>query len=167
MHAQRRRKPSDYAIQLREKQKARRIYGIMEAQFRKHFEEAARKAGATGETLLQILEMRLDNVVYRMGLADSRAQARQLVRHGHILVNDHKADIPSLVTKVGDVVAVAASSRDNEHFKAVAKTLHRKNVPAWLSLNAAAMSAKVVARPTKADIDTGLQEQLIVEFYSR
>jgi len=166
-HSARRRKPTEYAIQLREKQKARRIYGVLERQFRKHYRIAARKAGATGETLAQILEMRLDNVVYRLGLADSRAQARQIVTHGHIAVNDTKTDIPSFVVKVGDVVSVRPSSRDNEYFKLVAKGLSRKATPAWLTLDAQQMSGKVVATPTRADADTGIEDQLIVEFYSR
>jgi small subunit ribosomal protein S4 len=166
-HSARRRKPTEYAIQLREKQKARRIYGVLERQFRRHYTEAARKAGATGETLVRILEMRLDNVVYRLGLAESRSQARQLVNHGHIAVNDTKTDIPSFVVKVGDVVSVRAGSRESEYFKLIAKDLSRKAAPAWLTLDAPQMSGKVVAAPTRADADTGLEDQLIVEFYSR
>jgi small subunit ribosomal protein S4 len=166
-HSARRRKPTEYSIQLREKQKARRIYGVLERQFRKHYHEAARKAGATGETLLRILEMRLDNVVYRLGLAESRSQARQLVNHGHISVNETKTDIPSMVLKVGDVVSVRANSRDNEYFKLIAKDLSRKAAPAWLSLDAPQMAGKVVAAPSRAEADTGIEDQLIVEFYSR
>ncbi len=166
-HSTRRRKPTEYAIQLREKQKARRIYGVLERQFRRHYRIAARKAGATGETLIQILEMRLDNVVYRLGLAESRAQARQIILHGHIAVNDRKTDIPSYQVKVGDVVSVRARSRDTEYFKLVAKGLSRKSTPSWLSLDAQRMSGKVIAAPTRADADTGIEDQLIVEFYSR
>jgi len=129
--------------------------------------EAARKAGATGETLVRILEMRLDNVVYRLGLAESRAQARQLVNHGHIAVNDKKTDIPSYVVKIGDVVSVRAGSRDNEYFKMMAKELSRKAPLPWLSLDAQQLSGKVVAAPSRADSDTGIDDQLIVEFYSR
>ena len=128
-HSTRRRKPTEYAIQLREKQKARRIYGVLERQFRKHYKEAARKAGSTGETLVRILEMRLDNVVYRLGLAESRAHARQIVNHGHIAVNDTKTDIPSFIVKVGDVVSVRPSSRDNEYFKLIGKELAPQGCP--------------------------------------
>ncbi len=163
----RRRKPTEYAVQLREKQRARRIYGVLERQFRRHYKEAARKAGATGETLVQILEMRLDNVVYRLGLAESRSQARQIVSHGHIAVNGKKTDIPSVVVKVGDVISVRPTSREKEYFKLVAKGLGREAPPAWLSLDAPAMTGKVLATPTKAEVDTGLEEQLIVEYYSR
>ena len=166
-HSARRRKPTEYAIQLREKQRARRIYGVLERQFRRHYKEAARKAGATGETLVRILEMRLDNVIFRLGLAESRAQARQLVTHGHIAVNDKKTDIPSYVVTVGDVVSVRSRSREKEYFKLIAKDLSRKAAPAWLTLDAPQMSGKVVAAPTRADTDTGLDDQLIVEFYSR
>jgi small subunit ribosomal protein S4 len=166
-HSARRRKPTEYAIQLREKQKARRIYGVLERQFRQHYKVAARKAGQTGETLLRILEMRLDNVVYRLGLAESRSQARQIVTHGHIAVNDKKTDIPSYVVKVGDVVTVRQGSRDNEYFKLIAKGLSRKSTPAWLTLDAPQMSGKVMAAPTRAEADTGIEDQLIVEFYSR
>jgi small subunit ribosomal protein S4 len=166
-HSARRRKPTEYAIQLREKQKARRIYGVLEHQFRQHYKVAARKAGATGETLLRILEMRLDNVVYRLGLADSRSQARQIVNHGHIAVNDKKTDIPSYVVKVGDVVTVRQGSKEKDYFKLIAKELSRKSPPAWLTLDAAQMSGKVMAAPTRAEADTGIEDQLIVEFYSR
>ncbi len=166
-HSARRRKPTEYSIQLREKQKARRIYGVLERQFRKHYHEAARKAGATGETLVRILEMRLDNVVFRLGLAESRSQARQLVSHGHIVVNTKKTDIPSYIVKVGDVVSVRAVSRTNVYFKMMAKELTRKAPVSWLSLDAAQMSGKVVSAPTRADTDTGIDDQLIVEFYSR
>jgi small subunit ribosomal protein S4 len=166
-HSARRRKPTEYAIQLREKQRARRTYGVLERQFRQHYKEAARKAGATGETLVRILEMRLDNVIYRLGLADSRSQARQLVTHGHIAVNDKKTDIPSYVVAVGDVVSVRSRSREKEYFKLIAKDLSRKATPAWLTLDAQQMTGKVVAAPTRADADTGLEDQLIVEFYSR
>lgn len=166
-HSARRRKPTEYAIQLREKQKARRIYGVLERQFRKHYHEAQRKAGATGETLVRILEMRLDNVVFRLGLAESRSQARQLVTHGHIVVNTKKTDIPSYIVKVGDVVGVRAGSKTNVYFKMMAKELTRKAPVSWLSLDAAQMSGKVVAAPTRTDADTGLEDQLIVEFYSR
>ncbi len=163
----RRRKPTEYAVQLREKQQARRIYGVLERQFRQHYRVAARKAGATGETLLQILEMRLDNVVYRLGLAESRSQARQIVCHGHIAVNGKKTDIPSCVLKVGDEVSVRPSSREKQYFKLVAKNLGRQAPPAWLSLDAQAMTGKVLAAPAKSEMDANISEQLIVEYYSR
>lgn len=163
----RRRKPTEYNVQLREKQRARRIYGVLERQFRKHFSLAAKKAGATGQTLIQILEMRLDNVVYRLGFADSRPQARQLVMHGHVAVNSTKTDIASYQVKPGDVISIRPASHQNEYFQLVGKGLARKAPPSWLALDAAAMSGKVLAAPGKADVDTGLEEQLIVEFYSR
>lgn len=168
MHAGgRRRKPTDYGIQLREKQKAKRTYGVLERQFRRHFAEAARKAGATGETLLQILETRLDNVVYRLGFADSRSQARQLICHGHFAVNGHKVDIPSYAVKAGDEIAVRDSSKNLDYFKVLAKDISRKAVASWLSLDAQSLSGRVVNLPARNEIDTTLREQLIVEFYSR
>jgi small subunit ribosomal protein S4 len=166
-HSARRRKPTEYSIQLREKQKARRIYGVLERQFVRHYKLAARKAGATGETLVRILEMRLDNVVYRLGLAESRSQARQLVNHGHIAINDMKTDIPSYIVKIGDVVSVRQASRNNEYFKLIVKALSRRSTPAWLTLDAPQMSGKIMAAPTRAEADTGIEDQLIVEFYSR
>lgn len=167
MHGQLRRKVSDYGIRLREKQRAKRVYGILERQFRRHFEEAERRAGATGENLLQILETRLDNVVYRLGFADSRAQARQLVRHGHFEVNGRKTDIPSFQVKPGDVISVRDRSRSLEYFKMVAEELKRKQVPSWLSLDPLAMAGRVLALPRREEIDAQINENLIVEFYSR
>jgi len=167
-HGQKRaRKLSDYGLQLREKQKARRIYGILEKQFRKHYEEAQRRPGATGENLLQILEMRLDNVVYRMGFADSRSQARQIVRHGHFNLNGHKTDIPSLIVKVGDMVALRENSRGKEYFKVVQEEIRRHDLPVWLNLDIAALTGRVVSAPLRTDIDATMEEQLIVEYYSR
>ncbi len=167
-HGQKRaRKLSDYGLQLREKQKARRIYGILEKQFRKHYDEAQRRPGATGENLLQILEMRLDNVVYRMGFADSRSQARQLVRHGHFNLNEHKTDIPSVIVKVGDMVALRENSRGKEYFKVVQEEIRRHDLPVWLNLDIAALSGRVVSAPLRTDIDATMEEQLIVEYYSR
>jgi small subunit ribosomal protein S4 len=163
----RRRKESEYSLQLKEKQKARSIYGVLERQFHKHFETAERQPGVTGENLLRILEMRLDNVVYRLGLADSRPQARQIVRHGHISLNGRRTDIPSALVKPGDVVAVHPGSRDNEYFKTVADTLSRKTVPRWLELDPAALSGRVADRPSRQDIDVNLNEALVVEYYSR
>lgn len=164
---QRRRKQSEYGIQLREKQKVRFLYGVLERQFRRHFEEAERRPGSTGENLLRILEMRLDNIVYRLGFALSRPQARQLVNHGHITVNGHKVDIASYETKVGDVIGVVPSKRNNEYFKMLSEDIKRRDVPSWLSLDAATMTGRVLSAPTRPEIDANVQEQLIVEYYSR
>jgi small subunit ribosomal protein S4 len=163
----RRRKESEYSLQLKEKQKARNIYGILERQFHKHFVIAERMPGVTGENLLRVLEMRLDNVVYRLGFADSRRQARQLVFHGHIALNGRRTDIPSAQVKAGDTVSVYASSRTNEYFKMVSETLTRKTVPRWLELDTNALSGRIADRPTRQDIDINLNEALVVEYYSR
>lgn len=165
----RRRQSSDYALQLREKQKARRIYGILERQFRRHYANAARRKGVTGKALLQILERRLDNVVYRLGFADSRAQARQLVNHGHFMLNGRKTDIPSAQVSIGDAISVRPESRTRTYFKdlAEAKILTKKHVPNWLALNAAQMEATVQALPEREDLEVAINEQLIVELYSR
>lgn len=163
-----RRKTSDYGVQLREKQKARRIYGVMERQFRRYFEEANRATGLTGLNLLSMLERRLDNVVYRLGFADSRAQARQIVRHGHFEVNGRKTDIPSFQVSIGDVISVRQSATSKTYFKDRAQLMQgTANVPNWLRLNMAAMNAQVVANPAREDIGITLNEQLIVEYYSR
>jgi small subunit ribosomal protein S4 len=168
MHgAKRQRKMSDYGLQLREKQKARRIYGVLERQFTKHYAEAKRITGATGERLLQILELRLDNVVYRMGFADSRPQARQVVRHGHFIVNGRVTDIPSYVTKAGDVITVKESSKGKEYFKVVAGSMNKHEIPNWISLDAKNLSGRVMNVPTRTEMDLVLDEQLIVEYYSR
>ncbi len=166
-HTQRRRKQSEYGIQLREKQKARFLYGILERQFRRHFEEAERRPGSTGENLLRILEMRLDNVVYRLGFAESRAQARQLVTHGHITVNGQKVNIPSYETKVGQVIGIRPRSRQTEYFKTLAELLKHRRVPEWLSLDIENMSGRILSVPSRSEIDANVQEQLIVEYYSR
>jgi len=167
MHIVKRRKTSDYATQLREKQKARRIYGVLERQFRRYFSEATKSTGVTGAALLQLLEMRLDNIVYRLGFATSRKQARQLVLHGHFTVNGAKATVPSYVLKPGAQIAVVPDSRSSAYFQQVAKELaHRKPVE-WLSLDAANFSASVLNPPSRQQIDTALKEQLIVEYYSR
>ena len=163
----RRRKESDYAMQLREKQKVRRIYGVLERQFRRYFREAERLSGMTGENLLILLERRLDNVVYRLGLADSRAQARQLVQHGHITVNGRKTNIPSFSVRPGDVIAVRPESRRKRYFKDRKEMLGKRAVPAWLSFDEEKMEGRVVLMPTRQEIDVPVQEQLIVEFYSR
>lgn len=160
-------KVSEYGLRLREKQKLRRIYGILEAQCRRYFEIAERKPGVTGENFLQLLERRLDNVVYRLGFASSRSEARQLVRHGHFTVNGKRVNIPSYLVKVGDVVAVKEASRKLNRFVELAEDLKHKTIPAWLELNAAEMSGKVLNLPTRDQIDVPVQEHLIVEFYSR
>jgi small subunit ribosomal protein S4 len=163
----RRRKVSEYSLQLREKQKARHIYGVLERQFRRHFAEAERRQGQTGENLLRILECRLDNVIYRLGYADSRAQARQLVSHGHFDLNGRKTDIPSALVKPGDVITIRERSRAMDHFKTAVEQIARKTVPAWLLVDATNFAGRIVALPERTDIDSALQEQLIVEFYSR
>jgi small subunit ribosomal protein S4 len=163
----RQRKPSGYAEQLREKQKVRRTYGLLERQFRKNFEMAARRPGRTGENLLQILEMRLDNLVYRLGFADSRAQARQLVNHGHFSVNNRKVDIPSYIVKPNDVIAVRDRSKGLEYFKARALMLSSKDIAPWLSLDIENMSGRVVSLPSRAELELPFNEQQVVEYYQR
>ncbi|TAK36317.1 MAG: 30S ribosomal protein S4 [Chloroflexota bacterium] len=163
----RRRKVSERGLQLREKQKARHMYGVLERQFRKHFAVAGSRPGVTGENLLQILEMRLDNVVYRLGLADSRAQARQLVNHGHIALNGRVTNIPSCIVRVGDIVSVAELARKNGYFEGYEEELQRRDIPGWLVMDPQKMSGRVVAAPARTDIDSRLNEQAIVEYYSR
>lgn len=166
-HGQMRRKLSEYSIQLREKQKAKRIYGVLEQQFKIYFEEASRQKGVTGENLLRLLECRLDNVVYRLGFAKSRAQARQLVRHGHFEVNGKKVDIPSYQVKPGNVIAVREKSRSLEIFKEMAELGKGRVVPEWLSVNYDTLTGEVLRYPNREDIDVPIQEQLIVELYSK
>jgi small subunit ribosomal protein S4 len=161
------RKASGYALQLREKQKVRRTYGILERQFRRHFDTAARRPGKTSENLLQILEMRLDNLVYRLGFADSRAQARQLVCHGHFAVNGRKTDIPSFIAKPNDVISVRDRSKNLEYFKTRALLLAEKGVPAWLSLDITNMSGRVTSLPSRTDLELPFEEQKVVELYQR
>jgi len=166
-HGQRRKKLSEYGLQLREKQKARRIYGVLEKQFERYYEQAERMKGITGENLLQLLERRLDNVVYRLGFASSRAQARQLVLHGHITVNGNRVNIPSYLVDEGDVIAVREKSASNmEHFKALREGTDRVIVP-WLQVDYEKLEGTVSALPTREDIDVPIQEHLIVELYSR
>ena len=167
MHGQMRRRLSDYGLRLREKQKARRMYGIFERQFRKYFALASSRPGVTGATLLQLLESRLDNVVYRLGFASSRAAARQIVRHGHFTLNGRKCDIPSALVAEGDVVGVKSNSRNNEYFKVVTARLDSVAVPNWLATDREKLEGKVIALPTRQEIDADLNEQLIVEYYSR
>lgn len=166
-HGQNKKKLSEYGIQLREKQKARRYYGVLESQFRKYFDMAVNKKGITGENLLQILELRLDNAVYRMGLATSRPEARQLVRHGHFTVNGKKVNIPSYLIKLGDVISVVEKSRTSPKMKDNAEVAAGKPSPKWLEYDADNLSAKVVALPSREDIDLPLKESLIVELYSK
>lgn len=161
------RKASGYALQLREKQKVRRTYGVLERQFSKHFTTAAKRAGRTSENLLQILEMRLDNLIYRLGFADSRAQARQLVNHGHFAVNGRKTDIPSFIARPNDVITVRERSKGLEYFKVRAELLTAKGVPAWLSLDLQAMSGRVLSLPSRTDLELPFEEQLVVEYYQR
>lgn len=162
----RQRKMSEYGVQLREKQKARRAYGLVEKQFHRTYEKATTMKGITGENLLQLLERRLDNVIYRAGLAASRPQARQLVTHGHFLIGGKKVDIPSYVVDVNDVITVRQQSKESPLFKA-AREGNARILPKWLTFNADELTATVVALPAREDIDFSLQENMIVEFYSR
>lgn len=166
-HGQGRKKVSEYGLQLREKQKARRIYGVLEKQFRKYYEEATRRKGITGETLLQLLESRLDNVVYRLGFAASRPEARQLVRHGHFTVNGHRVDIPSYLTKVGDVIAVNEKSLESPRIKELLEMAEGKTVLGWLERDLNSKSGRIVRVPAREEIDIPVAEQMIIELYSR
>jgi small subunit ribosomal protein S4 len=166
-HGQGRKKVSEYGTQLREKQKARRVYGILERQFRGYYVEAARRKGITGENLLQILESRLDNVVYRLGFAASRPEARQLVRHGHFTVNGHRVDIPSYLTKPGDVIAVHASSLDSAKIKELLEAAESRTVIGWLERDLGTKSGRVNRMPARDEIDIPVAEQMIIELYSR
>jgi len=166
-HGAKKKKLSEYGVQLREKQKAKVFYGVLESQFRKYFEMASNKKGITGENLLQILELRLDNVVYRMGLGTSRAEARQIVRHGHISVNGKKVNIPSYLVSKEDVVAIREASANDEKFKVIMEQTAGRTVPAWLDFNADKKQATVVELPKREDIDLPVQEHLIVELYSK
>ena len=165
--SERGKKLSKYGTQLREKQKAKFIYGVLERQFYHYYELAAKKEGVTGENLLQILECRLDNVIWRMGMASTRREARQLVTHSHFTVNGKKANIPSMMVKVGDVVAVKENFRDSVQCKNLAEALQTKNTAKWLDVDKNALVAKVVALPARDDIDFEIDEQLIVELYSK
>jgi small subunit ribosomal protein S4 len=158
---------SDYAKQLRAKQKARRIYGVFERQFRRYFSHALRVHGITGLMLLQILESRLDNIVFRLGFASSRAQARLLVTHGHFTINGRRTDVPSMNLGVGDVLAVRAGSMDATYFKELADLVETRNAPVWLSRDIKTLSGSVLRMPERSEIDGNLNEQLIVEYYSR
>jgi len=161
------RKKSEYGNQLTEKQKLKFVYGILERQFRGIYDKAKKMEGITGENLLVLLERRIDNVVFRMGLASTRRQARQLVTHGHIAVNGKRLNIPSAVIKAGDVVSVMDSSRDKEYFKGKAEALAKQSVPAWMTLNAEKLSCTVDRFPTREEIDIPIEEHLVVELYSK
>lgn len=165
----RRRQVSDYGLQLTEKQKARYMYGVLERQFRRLFDQAARRSGITGDNLLSLLERRLDNVVFRLGFATTRAQARQLVTHGHITVNGRKTNIPSFTVRVGHLIAVRPESRRRTYFQFLVDDpdFRRHRPPDWLQLNSAELAGEVINLPRREDAEQGINEQLIVEFYSR
>ncbi len=166
-HGQARQKFSEYGQQLREKQKARRIYGIKEKQFRRYFKEADRRRGVTGEILLQLLESRLDNVIFRLGLARSRAEARQLIVHGHYEVNGRKVDIPSYLVRAGDVVAVRENRKSKPVFKEIAETREQQGTPDWLEVDHEKLQGRILRIPMRDEIDVPVVEHLIVELYSR
>ncbi len=167
VHGQRQRKQSEYGVRLREKQKVKRLYGLLEKQFRNYYHRAARQKGITGENLLRLLERRLDNVVYRLGLAHSRKQARQLVRHNHLLVNGRKVNIPSYIVNQGDKVAVKEKSRRLEAFITALERVDARGVPAWLEIDREQARGVVLSLPAREDIDQDIQEQLIIELYSK
>lgn len=166
-HGQGRKKASEYGLQLRMKQKARRYYGVLEGQFHHYFEIAENKPGVTGENLLRLLESRLDNVVYRLGWASSRAEARQLVVHGHYQVNGRRVNVPSYLLRADDVIAIAEKSRSSEKIKAVVEANASRPKPQWLDLNSNTLEAKVLHLPSREEIDVPVEEHLIVEFYSK
>lgn len=166
-HGQGRKKNSEYGLQLRAKQKARRFYGVGEKQFLHYFELGARKTGVTGENLLRLLESRLDNIIYRLGWASSRPQARQMVVHSHFAVNGRKVNIPSFLVKDGDVVSVRGNRRDKESVKAIIEANASRPVPKWIDLNRETLEAKILSLPSREEIDAPVEEQLIVEFYSK
>jgi len=163
----RRRRASDYQRQLREKQKTRRIYGVSEKQFRRYYRTALKRRGLTSEILLQMLERRLDNVVYRLGYAESRAQARQLVTHGHFNVNNRRTDIPSMLVRPGDQIEVREGSRTRSYFSDLEAAAETRNVPQWLNRDLPNLAGSVIQNPERRDVDASLNEQLIIEFYSR
>jgi small subunit ribosomal protein S4 len=165
-HGAERKKVTDYGVQLREKQKVKRAYGLLEKQFRAYYEEAERKPGVTGENMLSLLERRLDNVVYRMGIGSSRSQARQLVTHAHFTVNGKNVNIASYSVKVGDVIAVKESKKDNKYFAEI-KQMKVGNMPKWLEFNPETLSGKVIALPVRDDVDVQIAEHMIVELYSK
>lgn len=166
-HGQNKSKLSDYGLQLREKQKVKRIYGVMEKQFKNYFEKATKMKGVTGENLLKLLEKRLDNVVYRMGFAINRRQARQLVRHGFFTVNDRKVDIPSYLVRPGDIIEVTQAGKELEIIKESLALAEQRGFPVWLEVNVEEMKGKFLRLPEREEIALPVQEQLIVEFYSK
>ena len=166
-HGAAKKKMGEYGVQLREKQATRRYYGVLERQFKNYYAEADRKEGMTGENLLVLLERRLDNTVYRMGLAESHKEARQLVLHAHFTLNGKKVNVPSILVKPGDVIAVKEASRASAKFKALAEALESKTAPKWLDVDKTNLQAKVVSMPAREDIDFDFNEQLIVELYSK
>jgi small subunit ribosomal protein S4 len=166
-HGRRRTKVQAYGVQLREKQKAKRVYGVLERQFRRYFARASQRKGITGTNLLQMLELRLDNVVYRLGFASSRGMARQLVAHGHILVDGRRVDIPSSLARVGSVVSLREASRKNETIRICLDTAQGRGIPSWLALDAENFRGTVKQQPAREDIALPIQEQLIVELYSK
>jgi small subunit ribosomal protein S4 len=166
-HGQGRPKFSEYSLQLREKQKMRRIYGVLEGQFRRYFKLADRSKAVTGEALLQSLERRLDNIVYRMGFTNSRSEARQLVRHGHFLVNDHKVNIPSYLVRPGDVVMVREKSRRVARIQEAMELAQRRGVPEWLEMTPESFAGRIKALPARADLTLPVNEKLVVELYSK
>lgn len=166
-HGAGRKNVKEYGLQLREKQTARRYYGVQEKQFLNYYVQADKKDGITGENLLQILELRLDNIVYRMGLASSRKEARQLIRHAHFTLNGKKVDIPSIICKEGDVIAVKDKSKSSPKFKELVEIMGTAIIPKWLEVSEKDLSAKVIALPKREDIDFPFEEQLIVELYSK
>ncbi len=166
-HGKARKKPSDYALQLREKQKVRKMYGILEGQFRRYFEEADRRKGVTGTNLLTLLETRIDNVAYKLGFANSRSQARQMVRHGNFLLNGRRVSVPSIQMKPGDVLEVRDRTKKNLVIHESLEVVARRGVPAWLEIDAPALKGSVKAFPTREDITFPMTEQLIVELYSK
>ncbi len=165
-HGAARKKVSEYGQQLREKQKVKRIYGVQEGQFRSYYEQADRMKGITGENMLSLLERRLDNVIFRMGIGSSRAQARQLVNHGHFLVNGRKVNIPSYIVKAGDIIAVKESKTNNKFFEEI-KTMKAGTMPKWLEFDPAKLEGKIIALPARDDIDSQISEHMIVELYSK
>ncbi len=166
-HGQKRKKLSEYGVQLREKQKAKRFYGVLEAQFRNYFEKAERQKGITGENLLRLLELRLDNVIYRLGYANSRTEARQIVRHNHIVVNGQKVNIPSYQVSEGDVVEVKENSKSMDRFKTLASSAENAIIPTWLERDVASLKGKINQAPSRAQINVPIEETLIVELYSK
>lgn len=167
MNTMRRRKVSEYGLQLREKQKVRKSYSVLERQFRNYFAKADQRKGVTGENLLRMLEMRLDNVVFRMGFAASRAQARQLVTHGHFSVNGRPTNVPSYATKIGDRIEVRESRRGREYFKTADQVIKAAQIPEWVSVDPAKLSGTVLAEPAREQMPLEFNEQLVVEYYSR